>query len=433
MNVELEPYTAVSEIVDDDEHSEREPSPPPRCTEQIGFVAVCAACPLLRMFGECPKEIRERTENELLSSEDGSTEISPLVELEFGVPAWVVEESGEPAPERIIEEPTTPPAREEMSVSLLQPAERPVKVQKVSKKVVEKVRPIVPDNSPVALPAERVERPLNKPEPIRTIRELLFDDDVPLVVALPIQPSVTLEVREEPKVIPVLEPEREYELDIPETEPRYNDISTEIGPIVHEPLSLVVSVAEENIAVAVVQDVCVESVQVPPLTIQEDGTVKGPFSSTEPSKVVSVFVNTAELVDEKVIPALPAFEFLEVQPEDNSAPVIKQYVIQEPEILPPAPELDTAPDTEVLLPSETESMPIDIDMLPAPADVKESLTSLLAPNEYIETEELEVSATARNESPEFLTAATEPGSRYRSLILESLLGLFALINYASCD
>lgn len=197
MNIELQgPTIEIQDTFDEEEVSFEGPSI--ECAEGLGFVAVCSACPLLRMFGDCPKAIREQAEDEPTGPDeelqveliDFSKKPEELTEDEAGAhtdndDAVTVVPVEQTSAGRYSEAKNTKvPSRESIA-----PLTRPHKKKPVTNSE--------PKNNVSAskniLTPERRER---------SFRELLFDDTVPVVVALP-RSQKTVEA-----IAPVVPPER---------------------------------------------------------------------------------------------------------------------------------------------------------------------------------------------------------------------------------
>lgn len=168
-----EPYTAEADYGSITELN----TPTQTCQGELGYTALCATCPLIRMFGDCPKTIREQAAEELKSTEKIIDNVAEALLEELSDPYRVngfmdstdIISRTDTEVEKVVEMKTETETRTETEIIKNKPIE-PVKFLNIDFKEFIKNKP------------SEVEK-ITKPEQPkkRSIRDLLLDDSVPIV------------------------------------------------------------------------------------------------------------------------------------------------------------------------------------------------------------------------------------------------------------
>lgn len=165
-----------------------EPTPASSCDVELGYVALCASCPLLRMFGDCPKEIRELSSQADEAAEpfllEGDNFLFFKAEDPFRVEA---KDLSRAEPEDSINDKPEDPVCDKPEDQHYVESDRPSYAQ-LNKKL-----PADPaDNIKIKIKSTTVNLPLPKVkiEKPRTFRDLLFDDSVPIVSIMSVNSAI---------------------------------------------------------------------------------------------------------------------------------------------------------------------------------------------------------------------------------------------------
>ncbi len=135
------------------------------CENKIGFIALCASCPLVSLFGECPKDVINKPQ-QLEFNEIESINGDSFQDIGFNFESMVPQDPNgiEVVPVRIVEPP--------------QPKENPVTVEKTPKPK---------QKSEQKVDKKKIEKVIEK-KAAPSYLELLLDDAVPVVVATAFRP-----------------------------------------------------------------------------------------------------------------------------------------------------------------------------------------------------------------------------------------------------
>jgi len=312
------------------------------CENKLGFTALCASCFLVNLYGDCPKNIREKAASEQNEATDNQQ--APSFTLESAL-----------APSHL--------------ESAAQADKEPIAIAPVYE--APKVKPVVSEviRQEPSLVEEVVTTPAPEQAPSRSYRDLLFDDTVEVVVAYP-KPNRKKALVESAPVAVLQEetiPELVYTPPIvtPEKKPVEAEVSTEPTAIVEEyvqsthipeaePVIEPVVFVEEEIVEKVVDSVIDEPTRtVEPTSLQYPYEPALPLKK-ERSPVISSPVVTDPFIATKPDSATDTFSPILAVGEET---VITHNIVAEPVVM-DEPELQVEQPQE---PHLTQQEPLLIE------------------------------------------------------------------------
>lgn len=399
------------------------------CVDQLGFVAVCAACPLLRMFGECPKEIRE---NEFRADEPDSAYESPdLLEAAVTLPDSADALTSDPDQVETLSEDKSERVADDARLIEFKPLPkvRPSVGRKNEQKRDRRERRNMAPPAPVQ--GKPVEKGVHTASHFRA---LLFDDSIPLVTSFSSQPEAPKGVKWGSVDIQevVLDEPPVHERSPTYSEPAPTPLEHSMQPVVEvdtPPLSRIdvpLPEAPEYVEPAV------EGVAISPIALNlpavNDVTNESVVDVIDDADAVAAADDGAPMEHNSEAPLVP-IRHTEPSKHVNDTPTEADTRRDDP-----VRPLDALFDTVTITPIEPdedvpdqkrEEGPLVVE--PREREVPPSAAALASAREVFSVDELEETTDVAFVTPERLTHYIQKGAGVRTVVPHAPLGFFALL------